>query len=256
MKIEGCKIKTNELQVVGATTMVIASKLEENSGEGGHLWIEHCIDVTGNTYTAEEFRQMELRILMKLGFNITRPLPLHFLGRMFNVGHLNPTFYLITTSSKEVELNSIKQGLAKYLLEMSLLEYDCAHFPPSLMADAALCLSLMIIEEDASLSIWTSTLQKYSTYTADEIVPVVCKLAFVLTKRKKCQLQAVHTKYLGEKFNGVGKLKQLQRDVVTRIAKGQLNLTLTSELVREGKATDDDMRSIAGLMSNSTVILH
>ena len=105
-------------------------------------------------------------------------------------------------------MSSIQQDLAKYLLEMSLLEYDCAHFPPSLMADASLCLSLMIIEEDASLDIWTSTLQKYSTYTADEIVPVVCKLAFVLTKRKKCQLQAVHTKYLGEKFNGVGKLKQ------------------------------------------------
>ena len=43
------------------------------------------------------------------------------------------------------------------------------------------------------------------------------------------------------------------RPISKKVTAAKLTLTLTSELLREGKATDDDMRSIASLMSNSTV---
>ena len=43
------------------------------------------------------------------------------------------------------------------------------------------------------------------------------------------------------------------RPISKKVTAARLTLTLTAELLKEGKATDDDMRSIASLVSNSTV---
>ena len=54
----------------------------------------------------------------------------------------------------------LQHTVAKYLMEMTLPEYDMAHLPPSLVAAAALFLSLRLMEPQASLAnTWTSTLQ-------------------------------------------------------------------------------------------------
>ena len=46
------------------------------------------------------------------------------------------------------------------------------------------------------------------------------------------------------------------RPISKKVTAARLTLTLTAELLKEGKATDDDMRSIASLVSNSTVCTH
>eukprot|EP00092_Neocalanus_flemingeri_P035707 GFUD01038878.1.p1 GENE.GFUD01038878.1~~GFUD01038878.1.p1 ORF type:complete len:1043 (+),score=277.73 GFUD01038878.1:105-3233(+) len=43
------------------------------------------------------------------------------------------------------------------------------------------------------------------------------------------------------------------RPISKKVSSAKLTLTLTAELIREGKATDEDMRSIASLVSNSTM---
>jgi len=43
------------------------------------------------------------------------------------------------------------------------------------------------------------------------------------------------------------------RPLSKKVSSAKLTLTLTAELLREGKATDEDMRSIASLVSNSTM---
>merc|ERR1712241_916127 len=104
--------------------------------------------------TAGEIRQMELKLLAALGFNFSRPLPLHFLRR----------------NSKAGDVDVLQHTVAKYLIEMSLLEYDMAHVPPSLMAAAALFLSLRLLEPNATLATtWTPTLAHYSTYSCKEL---------------------------------------------------------------------------------------
>merc|ERR1711881_297178 len=110
----------------------------------------------------------ELRMLRTLGFNFSRPHPLHFLRR----------------NSKAGDVDVLQHTLAKYLVEIALPEYTLAHIPPSLLAIAALYLSLMIQEPGASLSsVWSPTLQYYSTYRPDDILPVVSSLASVVGKR-------------------------------------------------------------------------
>ena len=182
--------------------MFIASKVEEMYAPE----INDFVYITDNAYTAAEIRQMELRMLNTLGFNFSRPLPLHFLRR----------------NSKAADVDVLQHTVAKYLIEMSLLEYEMAHIPPSLMAAGALFLSLRLLEPNASLaSTWTPTLQHYSTYTTKEILPVVCKLAQNLLKRDESKLKAVHAKYMSKKFMKVGELADLQGEIVQKLAKKQ-----------------------------------
>merc|ERR1712200_308142 len=170
LQTEGYSIRRNKLQLVGVSAMFIASKVEEMYAPE----INDFVYITDNAYTAAEIRQMELRMLNTLGFNFSRPLPLHFLRR----------------NSKAGDVDVLQHTVAKYLIEMSLLEYDMAHFPPSLMAAASLFLSLRLLEPNANLTnTWTPTLQHYSTYSVKEIIPVVCKIALALTKRGESKLQ-------------------------------------------------------------------
>merc|ERR1712227_106793 len=98
--------------------------------------------ITDNAYSAGEIRQMELRILNTLGFNFSRPLPLHFLRR----------------NSKAGDVDVQQHTLAKYLIEISLLEYELVHIPPSLMASAALFLSLRVLDSSLTMATtWSPT---------------------------------------------------------------------------------------------------
>ena len=112
----------------------------------------------------------------------------------------------------------------QYLIEISLLEYDLAWIPPSLLASAGLFLSLRLLEPSLSLATtWTANLQHYSTYQASQIIPVVCKLAAALSRRKESKEQAVHTKYKNKKFMRVAQLSELHGPVVQKLALKQLS---------------------------------
>jgi len=203
LQVEGLTIRRNKLQLVGVSAMFIASKVEEMYAPE----INDFVYITDNAYSAAEIRQMELKLLNTLSFNFSRPLPLHFLRR----------------NSKAGDVDVLQHTVAKYLVEVSLLEYDLAHYPPSLMAAAALFLSLRILEPNATLAtVWTATLQHYSTYNTRELLPLVCKLSQVILKGKEGKLQAVHTKYMSKKFMKVGDLADLRGDVVAKLAKKEL----------------------------------
>jgi len=203
LQTEGHTIRRNKLQLVGVTAMFIASKVEEMYAPE----INDFVYITDNAYTAVEIRQMELRVLNTLGFNFSRPLPLHFLRR----------------NSKAGDVDVLQHTVAKYLIEMCLLEYDMAHVPPSLLAAAALFLSLRLLEPNATLAnTWNPTLEFYSTYSTKQIIPVVCKLAVILTKRDDNKMRAVHVKYMNKKYMKVGELSDLQGEVVQKLAKKQL----------------------------------
>jgi len=203
LQVEGLTIRRNKLQLVGVSAMFIASKVEEMYAPE----IGDFVYITDNAYSAADIRQMELKLLNTMAFNFSRPLPLHFLRR----------------NSKAGDVDVLQHTVAKYLVEISLVEYDLAHFPPSLLAAAALFLSLRILEPQATLAtVWTPTLQHYSTYNTRELLPLVCKLSQAILKGEDSKLQAVHTKYLSKKFMKVGELADLRGDVVTKLAKKDL----------------------------------
>jgi len=199
LQVEGLTIRRNKLQLVGVTAMFIASKVEEMYAPE----INDFVYITDNAYSSTEIRQMELRILRTINFGLGRPLPLHFLRR----------------NSKAGDVDVLQHTVAKYLLEASITEYEMAHCSPSIMAASALFLALRLLEPDVTLaSCWNSSLQHYSSYTTQQLIPVVCKMAAIVVKAKDSKLTTVYTKYTSKKFLKVSEMEELRGEVIQKLA--------------------------------------
>ena len=75
--LERNSIKKDEIQLVGATTLIISSKIEERHPPGMDDFIYICDDA----YQQQQFIAMESRIMRSLGFDINIPIPYRFLRR-------------------------------------------------------------------------------------------------------------------------------------------------------------------------------
>ena len=171
--------------------MFIASKYEEMYAPE----IGDFVYITDRAYTESQIREMEMRILDTLGFDLGRPLPLHFLRR----------------NSKAGNVDALTHTMAKYIMELTLVEYKMAHWKPSLVAASALALSLKVLDQDQkSLSqLWSPTLVHYTSYKLSEISDTVAKLAtLVLTTSRapeNSKLLAVRKKYEDKKMSRISK---------------------------------------------------
>lgn len=185
------------LQLVGVTAMFVASKYEEMYPPE----IGDFAFVTDNTYTKFQIRQMEMKILRALNFSLGRPLPLHFLRRASKIGEV------------DVELHT----LAKYLMELTMLDYDMVHFPPSQIAAGAFCLALKILDNGE----WTPTLQHYLSYTEESLLVVMQHLAknVVMVNRGLSKHMTIKNKYATSKHAKISTLAQLNSALVQDLAK-------------------------------------
>ncbi|KAJ4926246.1 hypothetical protein JOQ06_008427, partial [Pogonophryne albipinna] len=146
-------VPKKQLQLVGITAMFLASKYEEMYPPV----ISDFAYVTDKAYTTAEIRDMEMAILRVLKFQLGRPLPLQFLRR----------------ASKVYEVTAEQHTLAKYLLELTMVDYEMVHMSPSIVASASLALSLKVLDAGE----WDVTLQHYMEYTAESLIPVMAHIA-------------------------------------------------------------------------------
>lgn len=202
------KIERKQLQLVGVAAMFIASKYEEMYAPE----IGDFVYITDRAYTESQIREMEIKILAALGFELGRPLPLHFLRR----------------NSKAGNVDALTHTLAKYAMELTLVDYKMAHIKPSIIAAAALALSLKVLdrmEEDKSIvEMWNSTLVHYTAYTFDAISETVKKLADLLLTTSKApassKLMAVRKKYEDKKLSKIAMLAQLTGPTMEKLKMG------------------------------------
>ncbi|XP_006010328.1 G2/mitotic-specific cyclin-B1 [Latimeria chalumnae] len=185
------------LQLVGVTAMFVASKYEEIYPPD----IGDFVFVTNNTYTKRQVREMEMKVLWELDFGLGRPLPLHFLRR----------------ASKTAEATSEQHTLAKFLMELSMVDYEMAHFPPSQIAAAAFCLALKVLDAGA----WTPVLQHHMSYTEEDLIPVMEHMAKNVVKVNEglTKHMAVKNKYTSSKQMKISTLPQLKSAVVKEMAR-------------------------------------
>merc|ERR1711868_121665 len=202
MAAEGKSIPRSKLQLVGVSAMFLVSKIEEIYAPA----VSDFVYITDNAYTEVEIRQMELRIIRALSFDLCQPISLNFLRRY----------------SKAGEVDVLQHSLAKYALEICLLDVNLVHISGSLLASASLCLSLLLLEKSSSLdNVWTPTLQYYSGYSAEavlEILPKVATNVFKMNRNNK--LQAVRTKYKSGKFLKVADIEELKSDKLVELTGG------------------------------------
>jgi hypothetical protein len=188
------------LQLVGVASMWIAAKYEEMYAPE----VADFVYITDNAYTKHDIRQMECQILKTLGFELGRPIPLHFLRR----------------NSKAAEVDANTHTLAKYLMELSIVEYDLASVCPSQVAAAALRLAMKLVCEDDT---WTPTMVHYSGYTEHQLQSLICRLCQLVLKAGTGKLTAIKTKYQSSKFMRISKLVQLDSQIVRDLAQSSVS---------------------------------
>jgi len=203
MAVEGKSIPRSNLQLVGVSAMFLVSKIEEIYAPS----ISDFVYITDNAYSETEIRQMELRIIRALNFDLCQPISLNFLRRY----------------SKAGEVDVQQHSLAKFSLEVCLLDCGLVGVPGSLLASASLCLSLLLLDGANTLdTVWTDTLAFYSGYSRDAVLELVPKIASNLANLMKSnKLLAVKNKYKSTKFLKVAELGELKGARIAELCGGR-----------------------------------
>jgi len=171
------------LQLVGITSMLIASKYEE-------IYSPECNDfvyISDGAYTKQQILHMEQNILNTLNFNITHPSSLHFLRRYSKAGGSDYTLHTI----------------CKYLIEVILIDVKFLKYPPSLQAAASVYLGRAMTGKSP---LWTPTLEHFSTYAEPMVRECALDMNELLKKSKNSTLKAIRKKYSLPKFGQVSEL--------------------------------------------------
>ncbi|KFD56322.1 hypothetical protein M514_02777, partial [Trichuris suis] len=145
------EVSKNDLQLVGVTALYLASKYEDVFV----MDLNQVIYVTDYTYTRDVVLKMERQILTTLEFRICRPLAISFLRRF----------------SRAAAASQILHAMAKYFLELMLLDYSMVSIHPSVQAAAALRIAMIVLRGED----WSPTLEHYSTYAAADLDEAVTK---------------------------------------------------------------------------------
>ncbi|KAL0799618.1 hypothetical protein Bca101_054793 [Brassica carinata] len=190
--LHGNNIKRQNLQLLGITCMLIASKYEEICAPRVE---EFCL-MTDNTYTRDQVLEMENQVLKHFSFQIYTPTPKTFLRRFLRAA-AQASSHL---SRQRLELES----LASYLTELTLIDCRFLKFLPSVIAASAVFLAKWTL--DQSNHPWNLTLEHYTTYKASELKASVHALQDLQLNTRGCPLSAIRMKYRQEKFKSVAVL--------------------------------------------------
>ncbi|KAI5655228.1 hypothetical protein M9H77_32415 [Catharanthus roseus] len=182
-------LSRQKLQLLGVSSMLIASKYEEISPPH----VEDFCYITDNTYKKEEVVKMEADVLKFLKFEMGNPTIKTFLRRLTRVvqdGDKNPNLQF--------------EFLGYYLAELSLLDYGCVKFLPSLIASSVIFLSRFTLQP--KVHPWNSLLQHNSGYKPADLKECVLIIHDLQLSKRGSSLVAVRDKYKQHKFKCVSTL--------------------------------------------------
>lgn len=108
--------------------------------------------------------------------------------------------------------------LAKYFVDLCLVEYTMAHFRPSELAAAAICLSLYLLSSKQLEVVWTPSMTFYSGYSLEHLDPIIRKLAIIVVNVNNSKCQAVFNKYSDPSLARVASLPQLKSEAIIDLA--------------------------------------
>ncbi|KAK6151349.1 hypothetical protein DH2020_013984 [Rehmannia glutinosa] len=136
-----------ELQLVGMSAMLIASKYEE-------IWapeVNELVCISDRTYTNEQVLKMEKRILGELEWNLTVPTPYVFLVRFIKAS--------MTDSNVE--------SMVYFLAELGMMNYETLIYCPSKIAASAVYAARCTLNKNP---IWNETLELHTGFSEQELM--------------------------------------------------------------------------------------
>ena len=167
-------VQLDRLQLVGVTAMFIASKYEEVLSPH----VQNFRHVADDGFTEQEILSAERYVLSALNYDLSYPNPMNFLRRI----------------SKADNYDIQTRTLAKYLMEISLLDHRFMQYLPSEIAAGAMYLARKILERGA----WDATIAHYAGYNEEEIDPIFRLMVDYLAR--PVTHEAFFKKYASKKF--------------------------------------------------------
>ena len=157
--------------------MFIASKYEEIYPPD----LRDFVYVTDKAYTKSQILNMEGRILSNLNFNVT----------------VSSSYLFLQRFSKLMGMNEKAYMMARYLLELSLVEYSFLKYTPSNIAASAAYLAAKIFKMKST---WNGQVAQCSQYSESEVKICSKQLYELLGKAKSSKLTAVRRKFQKRKY--------------------------------------------------------
>ncbi|RMZ88683.1 hypothetical protein DV736_g4078, partial [Chaetothyriales sp. CBS 134916] len=171
-----CKVVSlGKLQLVGATAIFIAAKYEEINCPS----VQEIVYMVDNGYTVDEILKAERFMLTMLQFELGFPGPMSFLRRI----------------SKADDYDLETRTLAKYFLEVTIMDERFLASPPSFAAAASHCLARMLLRKGS----WTPHHVCYSGYTFAQLRPLV-RLLLECCENPRKHHAAVFNKYGDKRY--------------------------------------------------------
>lgn len=165
-------VPRKRLQLLGVVAMFIASKFEEIDPPR----IQDFVYITDNTYTKNDIIELEVQVLCALAFRIVVPTPAHFFDRFQLANHCD----------------DVHRELAKYLLELALIDIEMVRHAPSLLVAAALLASNEIVGRG---QIWTPGMVLHTRYAEHSLRTCADELLTLWEAAPNASLQSVRKKY-------------------------------------------------------------
>lgn len=219
-------VSLNKLQLVGATAIFLAAKYEEINCPS----VQEIVYMVDSGYTVEEILKAERFMLSMLQFELGWPGPMSFLRRI----------------SKADDYDLETRTLAKYFLEVTIMDERFVSSPPSYLAAGAHCLARLMLnkgdwvsEPTPERSFMANEMQSaahihYSGYTLSQLKPLVMMI-FDCCQDGRKHHGAVFEKYSSPKY------KKASTFVEGEVAKGfNVPILSTSAQLRSQLLGDDD----------------
>ncbi|KAG5598137.1 hypothetical protein H5410_039369, partial [Solanum commersonii] len=140
------RVKKNDLQLVGLTSLFLASKYED-------LWHPRIMDllsISGESYTRDQMLEMEKDILRKLKFRLNAATPYVFMLRLLKAAQADTRF----------------EHLAFYLIELCLVEYEALNYKPSMLCASAIYVARCTMQV---MPAWTPLLAVHARYQESQL---------------------------------------------------------------------------------------
>ncbi|KAL8205590.1 hypothetical protein R6Q57_009141 [Mikania cordata] len=181
-------IKRTEMQLVGLTSLLLASKYEDF----WHPRVMELISISAETYTKEQMLAMETTILKTLNFRLNLPTPYVFILRFLKAAQGGKKF----------------ENLAFFLIELCLVEYDALHYKPSLLCASAIYVARCTLHLTPT---WTPLLCKHSKYQEFQIRDCAEMVLQFHQAARKSVLRVTYDKYTSSTNCKVALIKPLDR---------------------------------------------
>lgn len=171
-------VRQNKLQLVGVVSLFVAAKYEEITCPS----VQEIAYMVDNAYSVDEILRAERYMINLLEFNLGWPGPMSFLRR----------------SSKADDYDSDTRTLAKYLLEITIMDERFVGAPPSWLAASAHYLSRKILSRGP----WSKAHAYFSGYSEEQLEPAVAIL-IECCRSAEAHHKAIFRKYRDARFKWV-----------------------------------------------------